>query len=430
MNLEQIDLIELPATCPCCGSEFDDYEHKLRGPYKGSPYLYICNQCWKKSFFFFPDKTRVSDGFRDPLETLIGNGNQNLSGKVVREVPKTATQAMSKTMRIHLTDRLTVDAEVRFIPLNELSLDPTNARLRHLNGIVKDRDIEAFLLEQPEVKELYREILWAKGIREPLVVDSKGVVREGNERLVCLRRLSEEAHNGEISDVSENQFDRPQCLVLPKDIAERDIAIYVAGIHVKGKAKWRAINQAAYLYDLSTKYGMSHEEIRKAVGIAKKTIQTTFSSYGATKAYAEKHPDDKKWPQKYSYYYELFKNEKLRGWAAKNDNLQLFGELIYREKIPKGAYVRNFKTLIDDQEKFQKFLTVSKTEAKSILDSVDPSQVGSLKAIVKAIDTLQKFPRAELRTIAADTDKWRVIETLQKELESFIQDARSMKTTP
>jgi hypothetical protein len=238
--------------------------------------------------------------------------------------------------------------------------------------------------------------------------------------------LSEEAHNGEIPDVPENQFDRPQCLILPKNVTERDIAIYVAGVHVKGKAKWRAINQAAYLYDLSTKYDMSHEEIRKAVGIAKKTIQTTFSSYGATKAYAEKHPDDKKWPQKYSYYYELYKNDKLKAWTTKNNNLQLFGEWIYTERIPKGADVRKLKTLIGDQEQFQKFLAANKTEAKRILDSVDPSQTGSLKAIAKAIDTLQKFPRVELKTIVADANKWKVIETLQKELESFIQDAKNM----
>ena len=45
-----------PSACLCCGSKFDEAEHKIMGPYLEMPYIYVCSWCHEKPYLFFPDK--------------------------------------------------------------------------------------------------------------------------------------------------------------------------------------------------------------------------------------------------------------------------------------------------------------------------------------------------------------------------------------
>lgn len=35
-------------------------ESKIRGPYLTSPYIWVCEWCWKKAYLSFPDKMKIS----------------------------------------------------------------------------------------------------------------------------------------------------------------------------------------------------------------------------------------------------------------------------------------------------------------------------------------------------------------------------------
>jgi hypothetical protein len=321
-----------------------------------------------------------------------------------------------------------IKSEIKKVHVSALKFDPTNARLRHLTDKLTDNRISEWLWEQPEAKELCNEIEFSKGLSEPLYIDHRGVVREGNERLACLRFLNEQAQNGEIENVAKDQFEMANCIVLPEGTPEKDIAIWLARIHVRGKDKWKTINKAAYVYDLSHKYNLSYDNIKNAVGMAKKTVQTTLATYRATLDYGRKYKDDKQWPSKYSYYYEVFKNDQLKNWLKKDTrNLEMFGEWIYSGKIPKGQDVRKLKQIVEDDNIFNQFMASGSKEAKAILDGIAFVGSASLKPLVKAIDALHKFPRDELKTITLDPAKWKVIETLHNELDSFMKDAHSIK---
>jgi len=45
-----------PKVCLCCGTPFDDKEHRMRGPYLTMPYIWVCEWCWRKPYLFFPDR--------------------------------------------------------------------------------------------------------------------------------------------------------------------------------------------------------------------------------------------------------------------------------------------------------------------------------------------------------------------------------------
>ena len=55
-NTWQIGAVRPPNVCLCCGLAFDERKHRITGPYEKGPYRYVCLQCWKLPFLFFPNK--------------------------------------------------------------------------------------------------------------------------------------------------------------------------------------------------------------------------------------------------------------------------------------------------------------------------------------------------------------------------------------
>ena len=53
----QIGSKKPPKVCLCCGQPFSE-ERTIRGPYRGSPYIWVCEICWGRPELFFPDKNQ------------------------------------------------------------------------------------------------------------------------------------------------------------------------------------------------------------------------------------------------------------------------------------------------------------------------------------------------------------------------------------
>ena len=51
----QIGSKKPPKGCLCCGQPFSE-ERQIRGPYRKSPYIWVCVLCWARPELFFPDK--------------------------------------------------------------------------------------------------------------------------------------------------------------------------------------------------------------------------------------------------------------------------------------------------------------------------------------------------------------------------------------
>jgi hypothetical protein len=382
--------------------------------------MYACQSCWEKSYLFFPDKATASDGFQQSQETINTN-KVSIYPREATRMPRSRTQTLVKR-----TSAIFADAEVVKVSLSKLKLDPTNVRLRHL-GKLKESEVEESLWNEPGMDDWYRQIREEGGISEPVIIDSNYVTREGNERIICLRRLSREAHDGELPGTARGQFDIVPCRMVSPDASEKEIAVYLTRIHVKGSHKWKSLNKAIMIYDLSTKYGLSYEELRKRLGISKKTVQTVKSAYQSTLKYQKEHRDDAKWYYKYSYYHEIFKNEELKNWAKQDDNLDSFTDWIYTGKIPRGEDVRKLKKLILDPELFDEFRKANVTRAREILASFETMGSKSLDIISKATDTLRNFPLGDLRATVSDPAKWKVLSDHYREMSSFMKNAESLK---
>ena len=147
----------------------------------------------------------------------------------------------------------------------------------HVSGI--QEQMEGFLYEGMEgiegSDELYRGIKENGGVVEPLVVQvvaKKYIVREGNRRLACLKRLKKEAHTIGIEGQPRDRFDKVPCAILPGDVTREDLAVYLGHIHVVGKKDWPTYNKAWLVYNMNGgEMHLPYQEIAKHLGMSKAT---------------------------------------------------------------------------------------------------------------------------------------------------------------
>jgi len=171
---------------------------------------------------------------------------------------------------------------------------------------------------------------------------------------------------------------------------------------------------------------MSYDDIRKKVGASKKTVQTMITAYEETLRYRDEHPEDDRWHERYSYFYEVFKSKELTSWARQENNLRLFGDWISSGKIPRGEHVRRLKKLITDPKLSGEFKRANLTRAKEILASLETGGSKSLDVLAKATEVLRRFPMGEVQGVISDPSKWKVVEELRDELDNFVRNAQAL----
>lgn len=347
-----------------------------------------------------------------------------------------STQQVVSKYSISVMPEKTIEAELRKIPLDKIKLDPKNVRFRHLFSTSSDEEMEAKIWKMSSTQRLYGEIKFAQGLVEkPLVqpVENHYVVREGNVRIVCLRKLK-----NEIIDEKENipieKIDPQLCIVLPKDVTETEIAIYLTRAHVGLRTPWATFNKAGQIYDLYTTHGLTYDTIAKSCGVGKATAMRMVTTYKALRDYLEKYPDDKR-IDRFSYFYEFYKLESKMKKIGKpnwvNDNLHRFMEWLHNDQFDYGKQVRLIPQVMADPAASQVLLGGKEmSKAIEVLEAFDPT-VGSIlyKRLGKLSETLDKFSYEEMASAAEIESKLRFLKELRKKVDALIANIESIQRT-
>ena len=322
-----------PAMCLCCGAKFDEGEHRIRGPYLEMPYIWVCQWCWEKPYLFFPDKEAFT----------------NVPVQVATETSPPPRKRRSGGGALQVS--IVPDKEIRLKQVNmkvrDLHFDIRNPRLRHLGTLETEEDVEKLLWKEASTRTLFREIEYTQGLSTPLIIDEDGVVREGNRRLVCLKKLVEKIERGE-TDVPMYKIEKAPCYVFSRRTREDEIALLQALEHVTGKKEWRPVNQAAQVFDLRNRYGLSLASVSDTLGRSQSNIRSMEKAYKATLDYHELFPDDNAWMGKYSYFFEAYRHRQTTEWLNIEGNLRRLMEWIHSGKVSKGAEIRNLQLIIGD----------------------------------------------------------------------------------
>lgn len=316
------------------------------------------------------------------------------------------------------------------VPLDDIKLDSYNVRFLHFPRKLSDKEIEDILWKEPDTQELYKQILSAGGLYQEPVLNSNLTVIEGNRRIVCLRKLKQEANEGELQGISKGHFDKVSCKVLPEETSPQVIDIFLATIHVKGKKPWNAFNKAKHIFNLHELRGLSYDDLSKKLGMGKVTVIRAVEVYGATEEYGKKYKEDKEWFRKFTYFDELYKRKDLKEFRKEDKNLKEFENWIFHKKLDDVREVRKLALFLQDKEATKEFEKKGFDAAMSIIGLKDPS-ISSLefKKIKETIDVIRNFPRGELSKTINDTSRLTLLNSLKTEIDSLLKDIKLMKKT-
>lgn len=354
-----------------------------------------------------------------------------MSGQTSIKNPTSTT----KQLEIPITSEKIITADIQSLPLINLKLDPQNVRFRHIQDLMTDEELEESIWKESDTKNLLKEIRFSQGLSEkPLVKkisDSEYIVKEGNRRTVCLRKLSEEISTRKEDNIPIEKIDPLQCVVLPEDVDDAALALYLARIHVSGKKPWSAANQGAHVYDLIRKFDYDWNEIAKAINVSKTTINQMVKAFDATMEYHDKYPNDEGWLRRYSHFLELYKRRNLKEWSDDPKNLEQFRKWVFDGKIPMAIQVRKLeKIILEDRNAYQAMQNGSgileaeeimkgtvkrKNQSQSLSEEVD-SQVLNFQEFMRS------FPRNKMHEVAKDQEQLQHLKSLHNEFGRLIKD--------
>jgi len=294
-----------------------------------------------------------------------------------------------------------IEVRVRDLPTAEVKLDPENPRIkRALKSPFTQGSIRQFLLEQPGVSDLQKQIRDNGGLLERIFVNQEYLIVEGNCRAAIYKRLQEAPR-------TDGRWEKIPSFILPPGITEEQIAVIRAIFHVQpNKIRWGAYEQQDHLYGMATALKMDIGRIARLLGMPEQRVQRLIEAYQAMTKYYIQTAGESDGRRVWSYYTELFKNPGLADFRAKPANLKLFTTLIKEKKIPRGEDVRQLSNILNDNKAFKKLQSSGFKPALKQAGRTQPSKVYALfRQVRKTVEALEAIKQAELEEIQLQTNQ-------------------------
>jgi hypothetical protein len=288
------------------------------------------------------------------------------------------------------------------VPVEALELDPRNPRIQFLvgqrAGLVSDRELDELLWEKDRVKLLSQSILQNGGVIEPLIVQRNGKnyrVREGNLRTVASRHLIEQHPHA-------SEFQMVPAIVFDGTLTEEDLAVLLADMHVAGKIRWDAYEQAKHVHDLFHIYGKPYEWLSNHLRMSKGKIRELLTAYKAMSEFLQEYPAPGN-VRKYSFFAELMKKRDLRDRFEVDPQFkQKFHKWLADEKLTDARQVRSLESILANKEAEKELDSAGYDAAEEVLKREDPALESDLFWAVKhATEKLKAAPASDIQDLKA-----------------------------
>ena len=305
------------------------------------------------------------------------------------------------------------------VTVEECLLDPQNPRIQFMiglrAGVVSDTELDELIWEKDAVKSLAQSILQNGGVYEAVIVQRRGpkfLVREGNCRTVACRRLLQQ-HPG------DSRFKTMPAMIFDMELPEEDLAILLADMHVSGKIRWDAYEQAKHVSDLFHAYGKTYEWLSNHLRLSKGKIRELLETYQATTDYLNLHPSPVN-VKKFAVFHEVIKKKELR---ERFKEVPRFKQSLHRwisdDRITDSRQVRELPTILANTEATKALELSGFEEAQKVLVRDDPSlQSDAFLAIKQATEKVKTLPADDIQDLkAGNTQKINMIRNLYRAIE-------------
>jgi hypothetical protein len=334
-------------------------------------------------------------------------------------------QQTSKTTTSIVVGDQTIPTEIRLLPTLQLRYYRDNPRifsiLKELGASVSQDEIERKLWEQDHTKDLYRDIQQNGGLLEEIIVRGHEVL-EGNSRLCAFRHLLKNASEKDDKEAI-HKWSEIRAKVLPADTTEKVVFAILGMLHIRGKAQWRAYEQASYLFRQKTMHRLTPAELAAQIGYEEGDIKNMIRAYELMEKYSVTDPN------RFSYYVEFVKSRKLSDikeyLPPQIDLEQKFSEWVKNERIPKAELVRDLATILKDKSSRAKFLAgMDFDDALELAREHHPDTSSTFyNKLRKATEAMSNAEVLRVREeVASEPQKKHLIRDLAKTSKKFAKD--------
>jgi len=244
-------------------------------------------------------------------------------------------------------------------------------------------------------------IIFNKGILHPIwiapIQDGKHLVIEGNTRVLIYRELAGKYPDNEHwSSILAN--------ILPMGIRDSQINFIRLEAHLRGVTEWDAYERARYLYILSEKEGYSVTRLEQVTRLRRSEIETEIRAFrDMSEVYNTRFPDDPYQSQKFSYFVEYERSNRLKQQVQKAGlGIPDFCDWVGTQRLPKAENVRTLGDILADGKATEHFLQDGYERAIQYLALAQPDLISPLfQRIEDVTERLKRLSFYEVEEIRA-----------------------------
>jgi hypothetical protein len=306
------------------------------------------------------------------------------------------------------------------IAVDELTLDARNPRIQYLIGrqpdpVTQDR-LDELLWAKDQVKGLAQAIKQNGGVYDPIIVqkiDGRFVVREGNSRTVATRHIAAQ-HSG------DDRFETVPAMVFDETLTDDDVAVLLADMHVTGKIRWDAYEQAKHVWTLYNVHGKTYDWLATHLRLGKSKITQDLKAYGWTTDYLKDNSDPKNL-EKFSIFVELARKRELaERYADDLEFQQQFKRWLTDGRLNDSRQVRQLSTILANDQATKVLGREGFAAAAGVLIREDPALGSDMyDAVKRATEKLTKAPADEIHDLARNKQKLLMLRSLSRAIDDL-----------
>lgn len=314
-----------------------------------------------------------------------------------------------------------IQTEIDEIDIFKLNYWQENPRVnaiikqKYKDKIVSEEDIEKELWEKDSVKDLYKDIERHDGLIDEILVKDN-IALEGNSRLCAYRHLYKKAEKKNDED-EMLKWSYIRARIIPKETSNEVVFSILGTWHIKGKTQWDTYEKAAYLKRMNIEYGYPLKDIASSISRTEKFVKDHIEAHDLmveNNVYTL---------EKFSYFYELVKNKKIKELAS-NDSTIIPNTIqaVKEERFKRGEEIRDLHKVLRDKKAKKEFFDekVDFNNALKMTEDRHPEHKDSFyNNIKKVTKTLQSCSVKRIEEIKTDGNKKYILDKLYREVNSF-----------
>ena len=280
---------------------------------------------------------------------------------------------------------------------------------------ISDEDIEKELWEKDSVKDLFKDIEKNGGLKDEILVKNS-IVLEGNSRLCAYRRLYKKAERENDEDeILKWSYIRAK--ILPNETSNEVVFSVLGTWHIKGKTRWDTYEKAAYFKSMNINYGYSFTDIADSISETEKFVKDHIEAHDLMVE------NDVYTLEKFSYFYEIIKNKKIKELSSNDPNvIPNIIQAIKENRFKRGEEIRDLHKVLKDKKAKKEFFNekVDFNEALETTKDRHPEHADSFYSNIKKVtEILQSCSVKRIEEIKSNGNKKYILKNFYREVNSF-----------